>query len=98
MNRFFNDIQYFLLFFQRECIDSTESEPFNPPQHTSALLNQILNPEKDIDEQDIINWGHYLVAGGQSFQDFANKGMFLKWPRNCHTSLVIFRIIFFFEL
>ena len=73
----------------------TESEPFNPPQHTSALLNQILNPEKDINEQDIIDWGHCLVAGGQSFQDFANKGIILEWLRNSH-GRVIFRMVYIF--
>ena len=67
---------YILYFFQSECIDSAKSEPIKTPQHLDALLDYLLNPEKDIKDQDTIDWCRWLVGGGRSYEDFASNGMY----------------------
>ena len=72
-------------YFQRECIDSTESE--QTPEHLDALLDHLLNPEKDINDQDIIDWCHRLVASGRSYEDFASNGIYFENSGNSHNCI-----------
>lgn len=43
----------------------------------NCILDQLLDPQKAIDDHDRIDWCRMIVAGGQSFEDFAETGKFL---------------------
>lgn len=57
-------------YVQAEC-NSAKTEPSKSPQHLNALLDHLLHPEKNIDDQDTIDWCRWLVGGGRSYEDFA---------------------------
>ena len=65
-----------LLNLQAECNSSNAGEPSRKePQHLNALLDYLLDPEKDINNQDTIDWCRWLVGGGTSYEDFSQNGM-----------------------
>ena len=65
----------FLKKFQAECNSSNTGEPSQKePQHLNALLDYLLDPEKDVNNQDTIDWCHWLVGGGTSYEDFSQTG------------------------
>lgn len=42
--------------------------------HLNCVLDVILNPEKNIDNLDYIEWCKWLIAGGRTPDDFASIG------------------------
>lgn len=65
----------FLENFQAECNSSNTGEPSRKePQHLNALLDYLLDPEKDVNNQDTIDWCRWLVGGGTSYEDFSQTG------------------------
>ena len=65
-------------YVQAECNSSnTGSERSKEPQHLNALLDYLLDPEKDVNNQDTIDWCRWLVGGGTSYEDFSQNGMIL---------------------
>ena len=61
--------------FQAECNSANTGEPSHKePQHLNALLDYLLDPEKDINNQDTIDWCRWLVGGGTSYEDFSQNG------------------------
>jgi len=60
-------------FVQAECRDTKVEGTKNPPHHLNALLDHLLHPQKSIDDQDTIEWCHWLVGGGRSYDDFASN-------------------------
>ena len=74
---FFGSIEQFYNKFssnsQAECRDTKVEGTKNPPHHLNALLDHLLHPQKSIDDQDTIDWCHWLVGGGRSYDDFASN-------------------------
>ena len=64
---FFASIEQFYINFssnsQAECRDTKVEGTKNPPHHLNALLDHLLHPQKSIDDQDTIDWCHWLVGG-----------------------------------
>lgn len=44
------------------------------PQHLNEVLDNLLNPQKSIDEWDTIDWCKWLMAGGRTPDEFASTG------------------------
>jgi len=42
--------------------------------HLNLLLDYLLDPSKGLDEHDRLNWCKALIAGGDTFEEFAKKG------------------------
>lgn len=42
------------------------------PQHLNEVLDNLLNPQKSIDEWDTIDWCKWLMAGGRTPDEFAS--------------------------
>ena len=72
-------------FVQAECMknkasrasgsqSSSGDEVPQTPAHLEALLNYLLNPGKDIADEETIDWCKWLVGGGQKPEDFCSKG------------------------
>lgn len=55
-------------YIQAECSNTTS------PQHLNELLDLLLNPGKAIDEWETIDWCKWLMASGQTPDEFANTG------------------------
>ncbi|XP_044728240.1 E3 ubiquitin-protein ligase Ubr3 [Chrysoperla carnea] len=53
-------------YIQAECSNTTS------PQHLNELLDLLLNPGKAIDEWETIDWCKWLMASGQTPDEFAN--------------------------
>ena len=64
-----------MLKIQAECNSANTGEPSRKePQHLNALLDNLLDPEKEINNQDTIDWCRWLVGGGISYEDFSKNG------------------------
>lgn len=44
------------------------------PQHLGPLLDVLLNPSKNIDDWETIDWCRWLIAGGRTPDEFATVG------------------------
>lgn len=42
----------------------------------NCILDQLLDPQKTIEDHDRIDWCRMIVAGGLSFEDFAETGTY----------------------
>lgn len=54
-------------FINNECVNGKT-------EYLNCVLDVILNPEKNIENLDYIEWCKWLIAGGRSPDDFASKG------------------------
>ena len=44
------------------------------PDQLKDFLNNLLSPVKDINDLETIDWCRWLMAGGQTPEEFANEG------------------------
>ena len=44
------------------------------PDSLKNFLNRLLDPVKDINDSETIDWCRWLMAGGQTPEEFANEG------------------------
>ena len=61
------------IYVRDECLRSSAY-----PQLTE-LLNHILDPRTQLSDFERIDWCRWLVAGGETFEEFANTGRVLEY-------------------
>lgn len=54
-------------FINNECVNGKR-------EYLNCVLDVILNPEKNIDNLEHIEWCKWLIAGGRTPDEFASKG------------------------
>jgi E3 ubiquitin-protein ligase UBR3 len=55
------------------CVKEECSKLMSHP-HLNELLSYLLDPQNAIDDFDRIDWCRWLLAGGESFDEFAQNG------------------------
>ena len=68
-------------FVQAECMSAKTGaatsghspETLQTPAHLQALMDHLLNPEKDLDDSETVDWCRWLVGGGRTPDDFSHN-------------------------
>ena len=65
----------------KRAIASTIHQELSANGHSETLnvmLDDLLRPDKDFNDSDIIEWCKWIIASGKSPNDFSSQGMIIK--------------------